>query len=327
MGYTSALRPHSTKGLDVGPTASGESEPRSPGALDAPHASSAAGRHQVGDSLGDLLRSWRKVRRMSQLDLATLAAVSSRHLSFIETGRALPSRAMVLRLGETLELPLREQNILLHAAGYAPVFHDGPLVGPAFEQASRVVDFILQKQEPYPAWLVDRLWNIERVNRAGRRFVELFLDPECLSRIAESSQLNLIWLMFSPDLLRPWIVNFEPIAQSLLVRLRREVDVPGQDPELAELLQRVLALPDLPDAWKLRDLHADASPVIPVILQKGSIRLELLTTATTFGRPQDVTLQHLWIESCFPGDQETDRILSDLAARDVESSLPLPSES
>ncbi len=275
---------------------------------------------RASSSIGQLLRSWRKVRRMSQMELALKAGVSSRHLSFVETGRAQPSRDVVLQIAEGLALPLRDQNALLNAAGYTHAFTEGPLDGPELEQAVRAIHFLLDKLEPYPAWLLDRLWNIHLTNRAALRLVNLFIDGERMAELSSKGQLNVLRLTLSPDLLRPYIVNWEVLAPLLISRVRREAIGGFPDDGENALLAELLELPGIPKSWRLPDPDVHAPPVIPIAFRKGDLELEFITTVTTFGRPQDVVLQEVWIESCFPANPETEKLLQQLARGHVRGS-------
>ncbi len=261
-------------------------------------------------AIGDLLRRWRRLRGMSQLDLALKAGISSRHVSFVENGRAVPSRSVVLQLAKSLEIPLREQNALLNAAGYANVFSEGRLDGLELEQAVKAIRLLLDKLEPYPTWVLDRLWNLRKMNRAAARLLGVFLGAEQLALLG--SPVNILRLVLSPDLLRPYIANWEELAPLLIARMRREASGPVPDEEAEALLEELLGLPDLQDSCQLPDSNAIAQPVIPLQLRNADVELELITTVTTFGRPQDVLLQELWIETCFPANPETDRFLHQL---------------
>src|SRR5439155_4882895 len=171
-------------------------------------------------AFGRLLRQWRARRRMSQLDLAVEAGISSRHVSFIETGRTQPSREMVLLLAHVLNMPLRNCNDLLIAAGYAPIYRETGLDAPTMAQARRALDFILRQQEPYPALVLDRHWNVLKVNQGSARVQAYFLDA---AGVATLGPPNAMRLMFHPKAFRPWIVNWEPTAASLIQWLHRDV--------------------------------------------------------------------------------------------------------
>ena len=259
---------------------------------------------------GELLRRWRERRRLSQLDLATDAEISTRHLSFIETGRAQPSREMVLLLARALDMPLRDRNDLLVAAGYAPIYRESGLNAPVMAQARRALDFILRQQEPYPALVLDRHWNVLEVNEASARFQSHFLDPKA---VAELGPPNAMRLMFHARALRPHIVNWEAAAASLIQWLHRDVVSGFGGAQARELLDELLAYPDVPRHWRTLDLDASLAPFLPIEFHKGDLTLRYFTTLTTLGTPHDITLQELRIESFFPADEATEAISRTLA--------------
>jgi transcriptional regulator with XRE-family HTH domain len=263
---------------------------------------------------GRLLRDWRALRGMSQLALATEAGVSPRHLSFVETGRSQPSREMVLRLAETLDVPLRERNALLSAAGFAAVYRESGLGAPEIEPIERMLAFLLERYEPFPAFLLDRATNVLRTNRAGLGvFAPFVIDAD----VWRASPLNLMRLTLHPDGLRPFIVNFEEVAGAMLVRLAREAAVAGEGDPLAALVDEVRAMPGLPETVRAPDLTRSPSPILAVHLKRDDFELRFFTMLTTLGTPQDVTLQDLHIESFMPADAETEarlRVLGEQGA-------------
>jgi transcriptional regulator with XRE-family HTH domain len=239
---------------------------------------------------------------MSQLDLAVEAGISSRHLSFVETGRAQPSREMVLLLTRALDVPLRDRNDLLTVAGYAPIYRETDLAAPALTQVRRALELILRQQEPYPALLMDRHWNVLQVNEGSARVQRAFLDP------AETATLgppNAMRLMFDPRGFRPHVVNWEPTAASLIQWLHRDaIGRPG-DKRTRELLDQLLAYPDVPRHWGHLDLDASTAPVLPIQFRNAHWDLRYFTTLTSLGTPHDITLQELRIECFFPADEAT----------------------
>ncbi len=237
---------------------------------------------------GRLLREWRARRGMSQLDLAVEAGVSSRHLSFVETGRATPSREMVVLLARALDVPFRDRNDLLTAAGYAAIYRATSLDAPALAQARRALDFILRQQEPYPALVLDRHWNVLKVNEGSARVQALFLDAAVVATLGPPNAMR---LMFHPKAFRPWIVNWEPTAASLIQWLHRDVATGFADAETR--------------AWRALDLDASPAPFLPIEFRKGDLVLRYFTTLTTLGTPHDITLQELRVESFFPADNLT----------------------
>ncbi len=280
--------------------------------------------HPTASALGRLLRQWRSARGLSQLELALRAQVSARHLSFIETGRAQPGREVVLRLARALDLPLRDCNAALTAAGYAQIYRQASLQAPGMEPISRALEFMLRQQEPYPAMVVDRLGNLLRVNRAARRFFELFLGSSAGLNGALSGgppgggegepPNNIIRLVLGPGWLKPFIANWDEVARLILLRVRRDVggDPPGS--EGGAFLDSLLALPGLPPGSEVPPPpEATALPLVPTEFHHGQRVFRLFTTLTTFGTPQDVTLQELRLESSFPADDATDALLREMA--------------
>ena len=256
-------------------------------------------------SVGQLLRQWRERRRVSQLALALDAEISSRHLSFVETGRSHPSREMVLLLAEVLDVPPRARNDLLAAAGYAPIYRESSLDAPEMAQFRRALDFILRQQEPYPAIVLDRYWNILLANEGADRFVGFFLDPSTADTLGPPNALRLIC---HPHALRPFIVNWEATAAALIQWLHRDL-LRSADPGIRLLLDELLAYPDVPHNWRALDLDAPTGPFLAIEMQKGETRLSFFSTLTTLGTPYDITLHELRIESYFPADDATDTAL------------------
>lgn len=254
-------------------------------------------------SVGDLLRTWRQRRRLSQLDLACEANISTRHLSFLETGRSRPSREMILHLAERLELPLRERNMMLVAAGFAPVFPERPLSDPALSAARRAVDLVLAGHAPYPALAVDRHWNLIAANEATQRLMAgaapALLQPP----------VNVLRLSLHPDGLAPRIANLPEWRAHLLTRLARQVEITA-DPVLAALMEELKGYPVPASARP----HTDyGGVVVPFRLATDAGVLSFFSTTTVFGTPVDVTLSELALESFFPADPETAEALRAMA--------------
>src|SRR5262245_23798594 len=262
----------------------------------------------MAQPVGDLLREWRQRRRMSQLDLASEAEISTRHLSFLETGRAQPSRAMVLHLAERLEVPLRERNILLVAAGFAPVFAERSLHDPVLQSARKAVDLVLAGHEPYPALAIDRHWNLVAANGAVGRLIG-GADPALLE-----PPVNVLRLSLHPRGLAPRIANLAEWRAHLLARLRQQIEISG-DPTLARLLRELGAypLPGRPPAGKPDADRASIGVVVPLRLTTEGGTLSFISTTTVFGTPLDITLSELALESFFPADASTADALRHLA--------------
>jgi len=255
--------------------------------------------------IGARLREWRRRRRFSQLDLACEAEVSTRHLSFVETGRSAPSREMVLRLAGALEIPLRERNALLLAAGFAPVFEERSLADHDLAAARSMVDLILARHDPYPALAVDRHWNLLSANGAAQALIGS-VDAALLT-----PPVNVLRLSLHPEGLGGRIVNFAEWRGHLLDRLRRQASASG-DPVLADLLAELSAYPG-PRAPP----PAPAEPAIaaPLKLRTEAGVLSLVSFTTVFGAPLDITLAELALESFFPADAITGEVLRALAAK------------
>lgn len=249
-------------------------------------------------SLGDHLRAWRRMKRMSQLDLALEAEISARHLSFIETGRSRASREMVLRLAEHLEAPPRQANTMLVAAGYAPVFSEHALSDPALTEARAMIDVILESQKPFPAFAVDRAWNIVASNGA---LPELY---EGVAPALLSAPINAMRLALHPDGLAPRIVNFAEWREHLISNLRRQVAA-SADPVVIELLEEVSAYPMPKGAGRPTPVPAEGVVAVPMRVQTRLGVLSFLSTTTVFGTPLDVTLSELALELFFAADVVT----------------------
>ena len=246
--------------------------------------------------VGELLRQWRERRRISQLDLSIEADISSRHLSFVETGRSQPSRDMVLRLADTLDVPLRERNHLLLAAGYAPVYGEAALDAPQMAAVRQAIRLVLKAHEPFPAVVVDRGWNLVDAN-ATINLLTAGAAPQLLE-----PPVNVLRLALSPDGLAPRIVNLAEWHAHLLARLRREIAV-SADERLIELLDELRQYPG--DDKLDVDMPGSGDVVVPLRIRTDLGELRLLSTVATFGTPLDVTVAELSIESFFPANPET----------------------
>jgi transcriptional regulator with XRE-family HTH domain len=260
-----------------------------------------------GGQVGELLRDWRQRRKLSQLDLALETEISQRHLSFIESGRAQPSRDMVLRLAETLDVPLRERNLLLMAGGFAPVYPERSLDDPALAPARAVVDLILKGHEPYPALAIDRRWTLVAANGA---VTPLLADvhPDLLK-----PPVNVLRLSLAPQGLAPRIINYMEWRTHLLERVRRQV-LMTSDIASIRLLRELSEMP-VPDEAARNEVanpSADyAGLAIPLRLRTTRGVLSFLSTTTVFGTPLDITLSELMLEQFFPADRETSTALHD----------------
>ncbi len=252
--------------------------------------------------VGRLIRDWRMRRRMTQMELAGAANVSTRHLSFLENGRALPSRAMIVSLAEHLAVPLRERNTLLTAAGYAPMYRERSLTDPALAAAHRAVDQVLRGHEPFPALVIDRHWNMLAHNAAVPPLLD-GVDPALLN-----PPVNVVRLSLHPQGLAPRIVNFSHWRRHLLLRLEQQL-IATADAFIAELLQDVRSYaPATGDDTGSGELEPTAVAV-PLELRTAAGVLCFISTTTVFGTPVDVTLAEIALETFFPADDATARAL------------------
>jgi transcriptional regulator with XRE-family HTH domain len=260
--------------------------------------------------VGGLLRQWRRRRRMSQLDLACEADISTRHLSFLETGRSQPSRDMVLHLAERLEVPLRERNVLLMAAGYAPAFPERPLADPALQAARKAIDLVLAGHQPYPALAIDRHWTLIASNNAVPPLL-LGVDSSLLQ-----PPVNVLRVSLHPAGLAPRIANYAELRSHLLARLRRQINVTA-DPALVELMSELSGYPT-PGGTRSSAPATDqeyARVVVPFQLVMEHGILAFFSTTTIFGTPVDITLSELALESFFPADTATAESMRRIVAR------------
>jgi transcriptional regulator with XRE-family HTH domain len=243
--------------------------------------------------IGTLLREWRQRRRLTQLDLACDAGVSARHLSFVESGRSTPSREMVLRLAEHMQVPIRERNTLLVAAGFAPVYSEKPLSDPQLDSVRNAIDLMIEAQKPYPAFAIDRYWTIVASNR---------VLPEIYSGVAPAlltRPVNALRLTLHPDGLAPRITNLAEWRGHLLSRLHRQIDATA-DPTLIALVREISQYPG-GGAYDSRD----RTIAIPFRIHVGDRLLSFYSMTTVFGAPLDLTLAELALEFFIPSDAAT----------------------
>ena len=247
-----------------------------------------------------LLKHWRSVRRLTQIELAVDANVSARHLCFLETGRSQPSRDMVQLLGSALDLPLEERNALHVAAGFVPPYGDKGLGADNLQPVQQALEFILRQQEPYPAIVVDGRWDVRLRNQGSARLFKPFRESYGMeARFAD----NAMHVVFHPKGLRPFIVNWDAFAGQMIQILHRDVAQGGR--AAAQLLDEIMAYPGLPAEWRLPRQATAASPVMTMHLAKGNHRLAFFSTFTTLAMPMDAALQQIKIECFFPADEAT----------------------
>jgi transcriptional regulator with XRE-family HTH domain len=247
-----------------------------------------------------LLKHWRNVRRLTQIELAGEANVSARHLCFLETGRAQPSREMVQLLGNALDLPLEERNALHVAAGFVPPYGDRGLAADNLQHVRQALDFILRQQEPYPGIVIDGRWDVRIRNSASGRVFKPFWDCyEMESGLAD----NAMHVVFHPKGLRQFIVNWDAFAGQMIQILHREVAQGSR--VAAQLFDEIMAYPGLPPEWRFPRNPAGSSPVMTMQLRKDDLRLVFFSTFTTLAMPTDAVLQQLKIECFYPADSAT----------------------
>jgi transcriptional regulator with XRE-family HTH domain len=262
---------------------------------------------QSTSQFGPLLREWRQRRRISQLDLACQCNVSTRHLSFLETGRSRPSREMVLHLAEQLDIPLRNRNSLLTAAGFAPIYREGQLTDPGLRAARQAMEAVIHGHMPYPALAVDRHWILVVANDAVAPLIA-GAEPALLA-----PPVNVMRLALHPSGLAPRTINLSAWRNHLLSRLARQVEV-SADPVLAALLDELRSYPSLPGAAPVTET---ADMVVPFELMTEWGPMTFLSTTTVFGTPMDITLSELAMECFYPADEATAAILLSHVAGDV----------
>lgn len=249
-----------------------------------------------------LLKYWRRRRGLSQLDLGLHADVSARHISFLETGRSAPSEGMILRLADTLEVPLRQQNELLRAGGFEPLFDEPNLDVLAEPAIAMAIDRMLAQHDPFPMVVLDGAYNLLKTNAsADRMMLQLVADPSALT-----PPLNVMELLFDPRLIRPFIDDWEQVGQEMFSRVYREALRRPEDGRLMQLIHRLLEYPDVPAEWRHPDFSRGHEVAFSIRLTRDDLSLHFLTTITSFSSANNVTLEELRIESYFPMDTATE---------------------
>ena len=250
-----------------------------------------------------MVRWWRQRRGWSQLELADRAGISQRHLSFLELERASPSRDMVIRLGTALDLPLRQQNALLLAADFAAIWRETTLEAPELAQVRNALMYIMDQHEPFPAAAVDRHWNLLKANKGMTRLVEFLVGP-----VPPNAKINLADALVAPDVLRPFLVNWEEVVRYFIRSVEADAAADGTA-ETNELLERLLTYSDVRTALKTFATDVAAGPILPMHFLKDNVPLQLFTVIATLGTPQNITAQELRIESFFPMNDDTARTI------------------
>ena len=248
-------------------------------------------------------RRWRQYRKFSQLELALAANVSQRHLSWLETGRSKPSREMVIRLSEAFDMPLRERNAFLQAAGFSAAYSETTLDAPAMEAVLAAVRSVLDHHDPLPAVVIDRFWNIRMLNRGSELLFSVTGDPDLLwAQVEDDGSRNLARLTLHPHGLRQYLENWDQAAPDFLRRLRREASASGDAAVRAHLETLIELAGPLPEGERAQPY---LMPVLPLEMQAGGLKLSLFSVISNFGTPQDITTEELRIESFYPSDEAT----------------------
>lgn len=258
------------------------------------------------NAFGQMLRQWRSQRNFSQLDLSMASDVSQRHISFVESGRARPSRTMVLKLATVLDVPLRQQNKMLTAAGFAPIYSEFDLESPEVAPIRRALEFMLHQQAPYPALVMDRYWNQIKANRGAERVIGWLLAGQTIPPEL-GGQVNLMKLMLHPNGLKPHVTNWPAVATYAIHRVYRESLEEGQDEQSQKLFEELLSYPSVRELWQTPAEESWHLPLLTVNFAKDGRQLSFFTTLTTLGTPHDITLQELRLECLFPADESTEK--------------------
>ena len=266
------------------------------------------------DLFGPMLRAWRRRRGASQLALALQSGVSQRHVSFLESGRAKPSREMVVQLTSALDVPLRQRNAMLLAAGFAPVYRESNLAAPELAPVRQAIERMLKQQEPYPAVVIDRLWNLLQANDAANAFT-MFLFEGPPPPPPPGKAPNLLRWLLDPKALRSKISNWEEVARYLISTTYAEILADGGEPKALAFIEEIMAFPEVPSSFRRVRFEERPSPVVTIDYLVGGKALSVFTTIATLGTPQDVTLQEVRVECFFPADDRSDALFRSLAAK------------
>ena len=276
------------------------------------HASSASSNEYFAD-FPSSLRYWRDKRGYSQLQLSAIGDVSQRHLSFLESGRSQPSKELILKLGVALDIPLRQRNVMLLAAGFAPAYQERQLSNPEMASVRSAINFMLEQQKPYPAIVVDRLWNLQMHNEPAANLMRWLLGMPDGTPIPGDGAINVIKLMLDPNGMRQFIVNWKETAADLMHWIQREAMSDGPGSEASKLLAEMAEMCGMAAGPQAPNLERQVLPFLPVSVSKDGVELNLFTTIATLGTPRDVTLHELRIESFFPADEGTAQWFRELA--------------
>jgi transcriptional regulator with XRE-family HTH domain len=258
--------------------------------------------------LGDLLKEWRSLRRRSQLDVSVDTGISQRQISFIESGRSVPSRSTLMNIAEALDIPFRERNVLLLAAGYAPLYSNAAWNSAEMKSINKALERVLAQHEPYPAIVMDRYWNVLLTNSAAPRFFNCFIDMS-----TRPSPRNMLHLIFDPQGMRPFIANWQSLAKAMIERVYRETVGHIVDQQTKDLVANLLAYPEVQSDWRAPETTG-ALPMIPLSFVKDGAMMNYFSLLTTVGTPQTIAAQELRVECMYPADDETELLHAQLLA-------------
>lgn len=270
-------------------------------------AAKAARSRQDYPPFGTLLRQWRAMKRMNQLDLALACDMSPRHVGFIETGKAQPSRSAVLRIAESLGLSLRDRNALLLAGGFAPIYQENSLATPILDPMRKAIDLILAHHEPYPAFVVNRHFDVLHANGGAARMNDFLMGG------VRSAHTNLLRQIFDPQDFRQVVVNWTEVAAKFIHQLHTDMALSPWDQAARSLLEEVLRYPGVPHEWAHRTFDDDPPPIFKLVFRSPRGELQFFETITTFATPRDITLDEIRIECAFPADVQTAAVCAELA--------------
>ena len=273
--------------------------------MEAASTAASLSREQYFSDFSAALRYWRRKRGYSQLQLSSLGVVSQRHISFLESGRSQPSRELIIKLGVLLEIPLRQRNIMLLAAGFAPAYQERRLSDPDLAAVRQALELMLAQQAPYPALVVDRLWNLHMSNAPAAALIQWLLDLPPDQALPGDGAVNLIRLMLEPAGIRPFLLNWREVGADMLHWIQREAMSDGPSSPATSLLAELLPLTRDDGPGENGGAERHVLPFLPVRLGKNGVELNLFTTIATLGTPRDVTVHELRIESFFPADEAT----------------------
>lgn len=265
------------------------------------------------NELGELLKQWRGSRGRSQLDISADTGISQRQISFIESGRSIPGRSTLMGIAQALDIPLRERNALLLAAGYAPLYSDAAWNSDEMKGITRALERVITQHEPYPAIVMDRYWNVLLTNDAAPRFFNCFIDMS-----ARPAPRNMLHLIFDPHGMRPFIADWEVLAKALIQRVRREAVGHIVDQKTNDLLRDLLAYPGVQPDWRAPETSTTL-PMIPMSFIRDGALLSYFSLVTTVGTPQTIASQELRVECMYPADDDTEALHARLLAESPTS--------